>query len=372
MQAAKQMCACFVEAVRPYAQGMISRYDDTYEPRAFGDGIQSLGVSTMLVEAGGWIDSDPEPLTRLHFHGMLATLHAIATDKYRAADAQIYEDLPNSNSTRANDCFVSKANVLDAKVPEPFVADFLIDQSHSERLAVTPLRDGKVIEIGDLPSVAARLVVNAANQLVLPGQIVLASDWKPGTSLSEERIAELLAHGATTVVGVVDLGDSAAVEAIAAPQTLPFNRAFIGNADSLRQLKGSELVERIAVAAAHGLLAVVSGGVDETLWREVNQFGLPLVKPGQLVENVSGSYSNAAKLAWNSANALKLEARRGRINRGYLADLLFFDDMPSAGVKQATDWKKLSRVMVAGETVWENGKRSGGAPGILLRHCEFD
>ena len=88
------MCACFVEAVRPYAEGMISRYDDTHEPRAFGDGIQSLGVSTMLVEAGGWHEADPEPMTRLHFHGMLNTLHAIATDKYQAADHQIYEDLP--------------------------------------------------------------------------------------------------------------------------------------------------------------------------------------------------------------------------------------------------------------------------------------
>ena len=71
MRTAKQMCTCFVEAVRPYAEGMISRYDDTYEPRAFGDGIQSLGVATMLVEAGGWPEADPEPMTRLHFHGML-------------------------------------------------------------------------------------------------------------------------------------------------------------------------------------------------------------------------------------------------------------------------------------------------------------
>ena len=31
------------------------------------------------------------------------------------------------------------------------------------------------------------------------------------------------------------------------------------------------------------------------------------------------------------------------------------------------DWKKLVRVMVAGETVWENGKRTGGSPGIFLR-----
>ena len=43
MRSAKQMCTCFVEAVRPYAEGMISRYDDTYEPRAFGDGDPIAG-----------------------------------------------------------------------------------------------------------------------------------------------------------------------------------------------------------------------------------------------------------------------------------------------------------------------------------------
>ena len=47
----------------------------------------------MLVEAGGWPEADPEPMTRLHFHGMLNTLHAIATDKYQQADHQIYEAL---------------------------------------------------------------------------------------------------------------------------------------------------------------------------------------------------------------------------------------------------------------------------------------
>ena len=30
---------------------------------------------------------------------------------------------------------------------------------------------------------------------------------------------------------------------------------------------------------------------------------------------------------------------------------------------QPIDWKKLDRVMVAGETVWENGKRTGGIAG---------
>jgi hypothetical protein len=367
--AAKQMCTCFVEAVRPYAQGMISRYDDAYEPRAFGDGIQSLGVSTMLVEAGGWPEADPEPMTRLHFHGMLATLHAIATDRYRQADVQIYQDLPESNSTRMNDCLIAKGSVLDAKVAEPYVADIVIDQSHSERLAVTAKRDGRIVEIGDLPAVPARLVIAAGSSLVVPGQFALVRDWRPDAALDERRMAQLLAEGTTTAVGIIDLADRQAVDALAAPQTLPFNWAFVGNADHLNGLKGSELVERIAIAAANGLAAVVSAGTDETLWRHVNQFGLPLIKPAQLPEHPADTYRHAAQQAWNAANAVKQQSRRGRISRDYFADLLLFDGVATASSTQPIDGTKLSRVLVAGETVWQNGKLTGTTPGMQLRRA---
>jgi hypothetical protein len=368
MQSAKQMCAFFVEAVRPYAQGMISRYDDSYEPRAFGDGIQSLGIATMLVEAGGWPDAaDVEPMTRLHFHGLLNTLHAIATDKYLAADAQIYEDLPESNSTRMNDCLITKAHVLDAKVTEPFVADLLIDQTHSSRLWVTQQRDGKVIDFGDVPPAPARLTINANDSLILPGQITLVADWKPGTALDEKQIAQLLTHGTTTAICVVNLADRDALDAMKAPQSLPMNWAFVGDADDLGQLKGDELLEHIAVGAANGMLAVVSGGTDETLWRYVNELGLTLLKPNQLRPTPAGAYRDAADQSWTVANALKLQSRRGQINRDYVADLLFFKVPLPADADAAVDLKQLERVMVAGETVWEFGKRTGCDCGIQLR-----
>ena len=113
---------------------------------------------------------------------------------------------------------------------------------------------------------APRLTINASNSLIVPGQFTLVRDWKPGTAFDERRIAELLAHGTTTVLGVVDLGDRDAIEAIAKPQSLPFNWAFVGNADSLERLKSGEVVERIAIAAANGIVAVVSKGTDEELW----------------------------------------------------------------------------------------------------------
>ena len=151
------------------------------------------------------------------------------------------------------------------------------------------------------------------------------------------------------------------------PQKLPFNWGFIGDVDALSQLERGDIVDRIAMASANGIVAVVSKGTDETLWKIIHQFGLPLTKSDQLPEQLATSYQDAAKQAWNIASALNLHSRRGRISRDYFADFLFFDDPAHQIATKPIDWKNLARVMVAGEIVWENGRRVGGSPGALLR-----
>jgi hypothetical protein len=321
----------------------------------------------MLIEAGGWPEADIEPLTRLHFHGVLNTLHAIATDKYQTADAQIYEDLPESNSSRMNDCYITKGKVFDAKVTEPFTADLLIDQTHSSRLWVTNDRDGKIIDFGDVPSAPAALTIDASDSLLLPGQFSLVNHWKPGSPLNEGQVGELLAQGVTTAICVVDLGDREGVDAMTAPQRMPINWAYVGNADGLDELSGVELLERLAVANSNGMLAIVSAGTDETLWRYASELGLSLLKPDQLPASAPGTFQDAAKQSWATAHALKLQPHRGQINRDCVADLIFVTAPQDAKVSGELIWKRLYRVMVAGETVWEHGKRTGCDCGVQLR-----
>src|SRR4029078_8109081 len=101
------------------------------------------------------------------------------------------------------------------------------------------------------------------NTLVVPGQFTLVRDWKPGAAFDKRRIDELLARGTLTVLAGVDLGDLSAIEAVPTPQKLPFNWAFVGNADALERMKPSEAFERIAIASATGVISVVSKGTDE-------------------------------------------------------------------------------------------------------------
>jgi hypothetical protein len=53
--------------------------------------------------------------------------------------------------------------------------------------------------------------------------------------------------------------------------------------------------------------------------------------------------------------------------RGCYADLQIFELGPDLRSLPAPDGRRLQRVVVAGETVWENGRRVGGTPGVKLR-----
>lgn len=368
MRRAKQMCATFVEAVEPDVRGMISRYDDTYEPRAFGDTIQATGAATMLVEAGGWTEADIEPLTRVHFHGMLTTLRAIATDKYLDADVNVYESLPKSNSTRQLDCLITGGKVLSALSPTAFTADLGIEQSRTERLSGRSQSDGKIIDIGDLSTLSARTNIDATGWLILPGQLAFIEAWIPDATLPKHLDAPL-AKGVTTIIGSIDLANRDAISSIDSARELPMNWGFVGRIDKAAGLSRADLIERVAVAAHRGLLAIATNRANEELWQQIDQLGLPLVQMKQLARGVwhEDSYRERTEQAATLYKLLNLHPARGRVGRDAFADLAIFKPGENFNEKDPVDWNRLTRVIVAGETVWENGKRTGISPGTFLR-----
>ncbi|HRN62871.1 MAG TPA: M14 family zinc carboxypeptidase, partial [Luteimonas sp.] len=67
-------------ALEPSIAGHIAKWDDTFNPRAFGDLTAAAGVSTVLIESGG-IEGDlhKQRLRKLNFLALAAALDAIAT-----------------------------------------------------------------------------------------------------------------------------------------------------------------------------------------------------------------------------------------------------------------------------------------------------
>jgi hypothetical protein len=98
--------------------GRVAKYDDTFNPRAFGDLMQSWGTSTVLIESGG-LPGDPEKqrLRRLNVAGILAALDAIATGTFAAADPNWYDTLPLNTSGAADLLVTGGQLVLPGKPP---------------------------------------------------------------------------------------------------------------------------------------------------------------------------------------------------------------------------------------------------------------
>jgi hypothetical protein len=140
--------------------GRVSKYDDTFNPRAFGDLMASWGASTILIESGAMPnDPDKQGLRRLNTAAIIHTLDVIATRSYEQADPADYEKL-EYNTSGAYDLLVRGGRLV---VPglTPVVADVAIN--FEDAVART---GGRVREVGDLASVIAVDTLDASGSFV--------------------------------------------------------------------------------------------------------------------------------------------------------------------------------------------------------------
>jgi hypothetical protein len=87
------------ELLQQIIPGGVGKYDDAFEPRAFGDNIQKWGTSTILIESGGY-PNDPEKqeIRKINFMIILNALHQIATQGYENYTTDQYFEIPDNGS----------------------------------------------------------------------------------------------------------------------------------------------------------------------------------------------------------------------------------------------------------------------------------
>jgi hypothetical protein len=146
---AKRVASVFAETMHAIVPGKVSRYDDTFEPRAFGDMMQSWGTSTVLVESGH-ATGDPEKnrIRMLNAVGLLAAVSSIADGTYAAADTGAYESLP-FNGKRAYDLIIRKAAVEDRNGKKTTV-----DLGVSWQVDTHAEEPPRLVDMGDLSTFA--------------------------------------------------------------------------------------------------------------------------------------------------------------------------------------------------------------------------
>lgn len=94
---AMRIAALITRALSQFIGGHIATYDDAFEPRAFGDGMQSWGTSTVLIESGHW-PGDPDKLfiRKLNYIALLTAIRAIGNGSYQDTEMDWYRQLlPN-------------------------------------------------------------------------------------------------------------------------------------------------------------------------------------------------------------------------------------------------------------------------------------
>jgi hypothetical protein len=147
---ARHLAACFAVTTESFVPGHVSRYDDAFEPRAFGDNMQLWGTSTLLVESGH-TPGDPEKhaIRKLNAVGILASLHAIASGSLAQSDPDRYESL-TLNGKRAYDVIIRNVRASHTG-DEAATVDIAISYQVDTHTESTPV----LIDMGDLHTFTA-------------------------------------------------------------------------------------------------------------------------------------------------------------------------------------------------------------------------
>ena len=175
---AMKLAAVMRDAVEPHVGGHISQYDDSYNPRAFGDGMQRWGTSTVLLEAGAWRDDgEKRHLRKTYFAALVAAIDAIATGQVERADTARYRDLP-FNGPLARDLWVRGGTIV---LPDglSYRADLAVNYDDPLRPA-----EASIVDVGDLDGMfAARDTLDAEGAYLHLERHALSGDDPAGPSL---------------------------------------------------------------------------------------------------------------------------------------------------------------------------------------------
>lgn len=185
----KRLCALIADALEAFAPGQIGRYDETFNPRAFGDNITAWGTPVVLIETGAWPARPREsPLVRLNFVALMTSLDALATGKVDQADKTRYEQLPE-NQSQVLAILLRGVTIVNGTGIPAFVSDVGIGGNRRVRTAggENLLQEALTIDdIGDLSFMGAFEVIDGKGLTVAPafgtdpkvGEVVRLPDWK--------------------------------------------------------------------------------------------------------------------------------------------------------------------------------------------------
>lgn len=345
----KKVTAVLYEALSPLVYGHISRYDETFNPRAFGDNLTLWGTPIVLVESGG--NPAAQALNygvKLNFVGLLAALDSLASGKIERANPAVFDSLRLNSSSPIYDIMLQNAWIFTGTGVPLFRGDVGIrhDMRSGERSRSI------IADLGDLGVFSAHRTVDCTGRLLTPGLIA----WDPEVVSSLPNLAgrDYLSRGIVTVVQTIRPGRTdAAASALqkSRAEASPVNWSYVVAAESLDDgADGLLQAARWLAAGGRGLiLSGAGGGAQLSKAREIARwFGMDAFTPGEgesfrVPDSLEGDPVEILT-HWTSEAAARFRlSRRGIVAQGAPADLVIWSTPRDAA---PTDLSECSPTLV--------------------------
>ena len=149
-----------------FIPGHTGRYNDDFEPRAFGDNIQLWGTRLILVETGGFPEDREKSMGRkMNYVLVGSALEAVATSSFEQVEALAYWNIPE-NDRKLFDLKIEKVQVTVAQ--QSYVLDLGINLNE-EDVQSGFILDASIEDRGDLSTYYAYEVIDAEGyELIVP------------------------------------------------------------------------------------------------------------------------------------------------------------------------------------------------------------
>lgn len=179
------------EILQEVVPGHVGKYDDAFEPRAFGDNITKWGTSTILIESGGYPnDPDKQYIRQLNFMIILNALEQIATKSYEQYTIEEYFAIPD-NDLQLVDLLLNEVQVpVNGKY---FPVDLGI-RRRDITAGETYYMSASVDDLGDLQVYFGLEEFDASGLKYTEGK-VYESEFESVKMLDEAKAIELLKQG---------------------------------------------------------------------------------------------------------------------------------------------------------------------------------
>ncbi|QDH78627.1 peptidase M14 [Echinicola soli] len=172
--------------------GQVGKYNDAFEPRAFGDNFQKWGTSTILIESGGYPgDPDKQYIRQLNFMIILNALYEIATGNYERYAVEDYFRIPD-NDNMLMDLLLKNVTIDDSN------GQYQLDLGIKRRNVEIGKGDfyvrGSLDDVGDLSVYYAYKEFDASGMMLKKGKVA-EETLDSLSSITPDMALELLREG---------------------------------------------------------------------------------------------------------------------------------------------------------------------------------